>query len=215
LKDEALLAFVVAIERQLSARRGCEHVLSPPDFALAREWHAASVPLDAVLAGIDRAFEREPEAASLRYCRRFVEALARDATRPPGRRTATDDARGAPEDLLARLLALRAAIASVKKPAPFELPERRLAELIDLASVAREPNWAYLRGKLDELDALVEAAALEALAPAEAERLADEAERAARRQHGRVNAAALEAARLRYLQRRARERFCLPRVGGG
>lgn len=213
MKDPDLEAFVVAIERHLSARRGRSHTLSPPDFALAREWHGASVPLAAVLAGIDRAFERENDVASLRFCRRFVEALAGDAA--PARRPAGDEPRTPSEDLHARLLELRDALVGAARPAVFERPERCLAELIDLAAVAREPNWAYLRGKLEELDRLVEESALLALEPAEAAALRAEAEQAARRQQGHVAEAALAEARGRYLRRRARERFRLPRVGGG
>jgi hypothetical protein len=215
LKDEDLEAFVDALERHLSARRGRPHVLSPPDFALAREWHAARLPLAAVLAGIDRAFEAEADVSSLGFCRRHVEALARGAAPAAAERARAEEAQTPPEDLLARLLALRAAIAGVSSPALFERPLRGLAELLDLASVAREPNWSYLRGKLEDLDAQVEAAAAEALPAAEAQGLAAEAERAAQRQQGRVSESALEEARRRYLRRRARERFRLPRVGGG
>ncbi len=215
MKDEELEGFVDALERHLSARRGRTHALSPPDFALAREWHAARLPLAAVLAGIDRAFEGEADVSSLGFCRRHVEALARAATPAAGERPRGEEAQTPPEDLLARLHALRVAIAGVSRPALFERPLRGLSELIDLASVAREPNWAYLRGKLEDLDGQVETAAAEALPPAEAQGLAAEAERAARRQQGKVSEAALEEARRRYLRRRARERFRLPRVGGG
>lgn len=206
-----LEVYVAAVERHLSARRGAEHVLSPPDFALARSWHGAGVPLATLLAGIDRAFEEHDDLASLQACRRFVDALV--GVEPPARNQTPGPARE-PEELLARLLALREALAHAARPAAFERVGRRLTELIDLASVAREPNWAYLRSKLEELDALVEDAALEALP--EPARRGFEAETlpAVERLAERVAPAALEEARRRHLRRRARERLRLPRVGG-
>ena len=81
MTDAGLEAYVLAIERHLARQRGSERVLPPADFALAKAWHAAALPLAAVLAGIDRAAERDGGVSSLRRCRRLVEALA--ATRPP------------------------------------------------------------------------------------------------------------------------------------
>ena len=76
-------AYVEAIEGHLRARRGVDHVLSPRDFALARAWHAAGVPLATVLVGIDRAFEPGANVTSLAFCRRRVEELAAAGPRAP------------------------------------------------------------------------------------------------------------------------------------
>ncbi len=70
MKDPDLEAYVEAIEGHLRARRGVEHILSPRDFALARKWHEAAVPLATVLVGMDRAFESAREVTSLAFCRR-------------------------------------------------------------------------------------------------------------------------------------------------
>lgn len=211
MKEPGLEAYVLAIEKHLSSFRGTEHVLSPRDFAMARAWHAAGVPLASVLAGIDQAFERDRSISSLQRCRRMIEALAASAPKPPARA----EAAAPPEELLVRLEALQSAIANASRPAPFERPARRLKELLDLAAVAREPNWDYVRRKLVELDQLVDAAALEALPPDELESLRDEARRALPRQQAKHRPAAIEEAQLRYLMRRARERFALPRLAGG
>ena len=56
----AVEAYVEAIEAHLRARRGVDHILSPRDFALARAWYEAGVPLATVLVGMDRAFEPAP-----------------------------------------------------------------------------------------------------------------------------------------------------------
>lgn len=210
MKDKLLEEFVVGIERHFSAKKGKQHVLSPRDFALAREWHAAGLPLATVLAGVDRVLARERDVVSLRYCRRSVEALATAAS--PGALSSASDP--SPEDLAARLLALRSAIAGISQPALFERPGRRLAELLDLAAVAREPNWSYLRSKLEELDTLVDAAALEALRPAELLSLRAEATAAVAHGNAGGGPTSREDARQHYLRRRARERFALPRVSG-
>ena len=76
MKDPGLEAYVEAIEGHLRARRGVEHILSPRDFALAKGWHEAGVPLATVLVGMDRAFESAKDVTSLAYCRRRVEELA-------------------------------------------------------------------------------------------------------------------------------------------
>lgn len=80
--ERALVEYVEAIESHLSRLRGVDHVLSPPDFALARSWQAAGVSLAEVLAAIDEAAERGP-LSSLRGCRKRVEA---GAGRDPARR---------------------------------------------------------------------------------------------------------------------------------
>jgi hypothetical protein len=205
VRDPGLEAYVVAIERHLSTKRGSEHALSPPDFALARAWHTAAIPLAAVLAGIDQAFTKDPQTATLKRCARLVQKLARGAAPLPAGAAPS----AAPDDLLELLEALRNGIASAVAAAPvaFELAARRLDELRDLASVAREPNWGYLRRKLVELDELVDAASFEALPPDALAALQAEAKLALR---ARGNAG--KEARTSYLRRRARARFGLPRV---
>ena len=82
--DAAVEAYVEAIEAHLRARRGAEHILSPRDFALARSWHQAGVPLATVLVGIDRAFDSGADVTSLAFCRRRVEDLVAAGPRPAG-----------------------------------------------------------------------------------------------------------------------------------
>lgn len=184
-------------------------MLSPRDFALAREWHRAGIPLASVLAGIDRTAR---EASSLQSCRRAVETLAAAGVAAPD--LAPPEA-PAPEDLPARLQALTAALARGDRAGAFERARRRLAELVDLAAVARAPNPAYLRAALAELDALVDDAAVLALTDAERRAFEAEAVPGLGRAAGRVAPEALQDARRNHLCRRARERFALPRVGRG
>ncbi len=73
MKDPDFLAYVEAIEAAFSRRLGREFVLSPPDFALARTWHAARIPIANVLTGVDDAFASGTEPRALAFCRSFVE----------------------------------------------------------------------------------------------------------------------------------------------
>ncbi len=160
-RDADLEAFVEAIEAALRSRRGKEHVLSPRDFALARGWHEAGVPLATVLVAIDAAFERDPHTASLALCRRRVEELA--AGTPRARLAARETERASLPEVAERLDALRERLEELPGRAAA-LPLAELAELSDLVAVASRPNWDYLRERLRRIDELVAGAAVEALA---------------------------------------------------
>ncbi len=206
-----LEAYVRTIEHHFRTWRGTDHVLSPKDFALARSWHEAGVPLAHVLVGIDRAFESEPLASSLVFCRRRIEELVDGLPASPGASGRETVPLGTVEEALTgleeRLLELNAEARGV-----FALVLPHLRELRDLVAVAARPNWDYLRTKLRDLDAAVEGAAPRALGSDEARAIEEEAARSAARHKGRVDAASLEAATLRLTRARARERLKIPRV---
>jgi hypothetical protein len=214
MRDPGLEAFVEAIEGHLRARRGVDHILSPRDFALARGWHDAGVPLATVLVGMDRAFESTRDVTSLAYCRRRVEELA--AAGPgPGRRP-TPPAETVPAGEVEGLLrGLLEQLEKVKAPAGarFDPPLRKIREVQDLLAVASSPNWDYVRGKLREIDDAVSASVLQALPPEQIAEFRDEAQRAIERHRGRVDDAALADAMDRYTLQRAREKLGLVRVG--
>jgi hypothetical protein len=206
-----LEAYVLAIERHFRAWRGAEHVLTPRDFALARGFHEAGVPLAHVLVGIDRAFEADPKVSSLAFCRRWVEELAEGMTAPStvaGKEAVPLSAveevlRGLEERLLELPLEARGA---------FGLVGSRVRELRDLVAVAARPNWDYLRAKLREIDEAVGDAAPLALDAEGVRAIAVEGERSLERHRGHVDAASLEGALERLARARARERLRLPRV---
>jgi hypothetical protein len=208
-RDASLEALVEAIEAALRARRGREHVLSPRDFALARGWHEAGVPLATILVAIDAAFERDPDGASLARCRRHVEELAAGATR--ARPAVRETERASLPEVSDRLDALRERLEQLPGRVAA-LPLAELAEVSDLVAVASRPNWDYLRERLRRIDELVAGAAVDALAPADATALREEAARAAERHRGKVDERALEEAVERLLRQRARETMRLPRV---
>ena len=208
-REASLEALVEAIEAALRSRRGREHVLSPRDFALARSWHEAGVPLATILVAIDAAFERDPDSASLARCRRHVEELAAGATRERPAVRATE--RASLPEVSDRLDALRERLEQLPGRVAA-LPLAELAEVSDLVAVASRPNWDYLRERLRRIDELVAGAAVDALAPADATALREEAARAAERHRGKVDERALEEAVERLVRQRARETMRLPWV---
>ncbi len=209
-RDEALLAYVEAIEGTLRARRGVEHTLAPRDFALARGWYEAGIPLASVLLAIDMAFEADPTVSSLTLVRRRVDELAAPGPRPGG--LARESERVSLPEVAERLTALRERLLELPARAAAQ-PLAELEEVADLVAVASRPNWDYLRARLRRVDDSVSGAALEALAPEEARAIRAEAERSAERHRGRVEPRALEEALSHFLRQRAREKLRLPRVG--
>jgi len=208
--DAGLGPYVEAIETALRARRGRDHALSPRDFALAKGWYEAQVPLATVLVGIDHAFESEPNASSLAFCRRRVEELAAGGPRRPSRSGLEVERASLPE-VQEMLAGLRERLLELPRKY-FALPLQKLLDVQDLVAVAAKPNWEYLRGKLSEIDEEVSAAALEALPAEEAAVLQAEVDRTAARHRARVDASSLEHAVLRLRRQRAREILRLPRV---
>lgn len=215
--DPGLTAYLESIEGHFQARRGAPAALSPRDFALARAWYQAGIPLAAVLLGVDRAFEADSSVSSLSYCRRRVEDLAGGGPRPaaPSAAFGTERIRGAEVEELLSLLQERLLALPPRARAAFELPLRRIEEVRDLVAVASRPNWDYVRDKLREIDEAVGAAALAALPDEEAEALRLEARGAGERHRGRVDDASLAEAVNRLVVQRAREKLGLPRVSLG
>jgi hypothetical protein len=69
---QELTAYADAVERRLSIHRGREHVLTPPDFALVRDWQRAGIPLARVLAAIDDAARGGDALTSLATLRHLL-----------------------------------------------------------------------------------------------------------------------------------------------
>jgi hypothetical protein len=129
-RDEALVAYVEALEAALRVHRGVEHVLSPREFALAHGWYEAGVPLAAVLVAIDLAFEMDPRTSGLGGLRRRVEELA--ALGPHPAAASRDSEHSSLPELADRLAELREKL--------LELPGRFSAQpLAELAGVADLP----------------------------------------------------------------------------
>ena len=105
-RDEGLVAYVEAIEAVAARAPRREHVLSPRDFALARGWHEAGVPLATVLVAIDLAFERDPHDRQPRRVPRAASRSWRRSARP-GAPAARETERASLPEVAERLAALR------------------------------------------------------------------------------------------------------------
>lgn len=194
--DPGLAEYLAVIEQALARQLGREHVLSPPDFRLAREWHAAGLPLATLLAGLEAAFAAGFEPRSLQACRRFVE---RD-WRAERARAGTINAAGAPEEPLRALVERLESLAAAGDGA-FAACAAEARALVAQAPGQRAAGR-------DALALRVTAAARACLGPLDEQAARREAERALRRQAGlpeTERAAALE----RHLTRRALERLGL------
>ena len=119
--------FTEVEERFQQARGTALFLLSPLDWALIEDWKNAGVPLEAVLRGIDRAFEKWRAGRSkirtinsLAYC---AQAVLEEAEAMQGIPTASPR---------------RAAAA------PFELDELRAYLARNAAGLRRHPSGAYL-----------------------------------------------------------------------
>ena len=213
--DPAFTSYLEAIEDHFRSRRGTEATLSPRDFALARGWYQALVPLAAVLLGIDRAFEADSSASSLAFCRRRIEDLASAGPRPSVPSAGAERLSASEVEEVLGMLKEKLLSLPLAARAAFDLPLRRLEEVQDLLAVASRPNWDFVRQKLREIDDAVAAGALSALPKETAESLGAEARRARERHRGRVDPGALEDAVARFAVQRARETLGLPRVSLG
>ena len=156
--------YVSAIETHLRARRGVEHILSPRDFALARAWYEAGVPLATVLVGMDRAFEQTANVTSLAYCRRRVEELAAAG---PAAAQPSRSPRGerSPFPKWSRSWPPCSTSSRRCGPArgtPSSRPCARSARCRISWPWPSRPNWEYVRAKLREIDDDVSAAVLTA-----------------------------------------------------
>lgn len=214
MKDPDFEAYVEAIEGHLRARRGVDHILSPRDFALARSWYEAGVPLAAVLVGMDRVFEVTPDVTSLAYCRRRVEELVAAGAGPTARPPATAEPLPLDEltGILGSLLENLARVPRVRGSA-FDPPLGKIREVQELLSVAARPNWHYVRTKLQEIDEEVSAVVLHAFPAEQVAAFREEARLFIERHRGKLADAELEDAAQRYTLQRAREKLGLPRVG--
>lgn len=221
--------YFTEIEECYRRARGTPSLLSPLDWALIESWKEAGLPLEAVLAGIERAFQKfhaRPRkfqrVNSLAYCAQEVLQAAEEMKT------------GAPPS------------AHSAAPAPFTIEElreffarngqalERAAEHADqagqtvLASDLRESaqavgniggrlaaDLANLREVEDELTAVEEKLAAALTRAASVEKLAElrrEVERGLSSSRRRMTAAQIESLERQFLKKRLFEHFGVPRL---
>jgi hypothetical protein len=123
--------YFTEIEEQFQRRRGGILLLSTLDWALIETWKDAGIPLEAVLRGIDGAFERyekrpsKRKVNSLAYCAQEVLAAA--------------------EEMKEAVVGASSGEIENKKPAGFQVGEivtflRRNADLLLMANLPERPG---------------------------------------------------------------------------
>lgn len=189
-------------------------LLSPLDWALIETWKDAGIPLEAVLRGIDAAFEkwrtrrsRTQAVNSLAFCAQAVltEAEAMAGKAPPPRREA------APPFSLDELRAyLESNVAALRKA-------RKEAVALSLEAIAADAERFY--GALEELEQRLSALEDKMIAAARSEQSEEEMfqarrdlEAQLRPYRSRMDAAQLAMIEKQFLDRRLLERLGLPRL---
>lgn len=153
------------IARAFLKRRGGGLVLSPKDQAAIAAWEEKRVPLDAVLEGIERAFDwlkargRSTRSVPLSFCDRSVEAaFAQHRDRAAGRRKTVEAAPRAGKPDKAR----REVAQAFEALDPADAAMKRLLEEAKAHLAAAQPDEAALERIDAEIEALLWAGATEA-----------------------------------------------------
>jgi hypothetical protein len=221
--------YFTEIEEHFQRRRGSLLLLSTLDWALIETWREAGVPLEAVLRGIDGAFDkydarkargRARRVNGLAYCMQEVMAAVEDmkeasigTAQPSGSREA---APGFEQERIAAHLRECAA----------QLDEAKLA---GIAAEVAQGNAASLRGiaeeviltapSLEELERRMTVmeekllSAMTATAPeAELVALREESARELAPYRGRMNTTQIRQIEQQFLQKRMLEKYKLPRL---
>jgi hypothetical protein len=206
--------YFTEIEEHFQRARGTSlFLLSPLDWALVESWKNSGVPLDAVLRGIDIAFEkwrakriRTQQINGLAFCAQAVLAEAQRA--PESEETARPAAEPFPEDDVRRYLEQNAA--QIRKQAAPEFHE--IADTLDRLAGAPTKDLEALEQNLSVLEQKLVAIARS--------QQTDEAALATRRDldaqlrpyRGKMSAPQLAMLEQQYLERRLLDAGGLPRL---
>jgi hypothetical protein len=198
------------------ARATSLFLLSPLDWALIESWKDSGVPLEAVLQGIDGAFEkwrgrktRHRAVNSVAYCTQAVMEAAKRAPSRPGANTAAQ-APFAEDDLRSYLLA-GAAQMRQKSEQPFQ---EIAATLESLAADAAQhlTNVEDLERRLTSLEDKMVATARSLQSDDDLYAIRESLDRELRPYRGKMTAEQLAMLERRYLDTAVLERAKLPRL---
>jgi len=224
---EGYFNYFTEIEERFQQRRGTLLLLSTLDWALIETWKDAGIPLEAVLRGIDAAFdrwERRPSKTrkvnSLAYCSQEVLAAAEEM-----KEASVGAARERPESGLeqARLVAYLNQNAEKFKKTAATLPAatraiveeqartlREQAAAVESASVA--PSGYDLELRMTVMEEKLFAVLLTCTPDEELVAIRAQAERELAPYRGKMNAAQIEQLMKQYQNKKLMERYGLPRL---
>jgi hypothetical protein len=222
--------YFTEIEEQFQRRRGGILLLSTLDWALIETWKDAGIPLEAVLRGIDGAFERyekRPSARkvnSLAYCAQEVLAAAEEM-KEAAVGASTDDkpvAKAAgfqTADIVAFLRRNAEMLLSAKLPERPGISGRAAAEataatLRELASEmeSASPRLEDLERRLSVMEEKLFAVLLTATPDEEIVAVRAEADHELSPYRRKMPAAQIDQLQKQYLNKRLLEKYGLPRL---
>ena len=224
--------YFTEIEEHFQRRRGTALLLSTLDWALIETWKDAGIPLEAVLRGIDAAFERHAKRPSprrvnsLAYCAQAVLAAAEEmkeaavgaAPAGPAKESGPEPAEIAAY-LLRNAAQVQMQMEAAKLPHAAQGVAREAARTLrDLAS-ALEESATPASGGLEDLERRLTAmeekllAALVAASPdEELVRVRAEADHDIAPYRRKLSAAHIGQLHRQYVHKRLLERHALPRL---
>ena len=220
--------YFTEIEEHFQRRRGSILLLTTLDWALIETWKDAGVPLEAVLRGIDTAFEKfekRPQAFrkvnSLAYCAQAVleqaKQLKEAAVGSDARAKAAADAGLEPPQIAEYLrrnaleLGTNAAALPESSRSVAASASATLVELAD-AAAKTAPRLEDLERHLTVLEEKLFAALLAATSDSELLRVREQADRELAPYRSKMTAAQIEQLHKQYVHRRLLERWKLPRL---
>jgi hypothetical protein len=228
--------YFTEIEEHFLQRRGGGLLLSTLDWALIETWKDAGIPLEAVLRGIDAAFDRydqrpskSKKVNSLAYCSQEVLAAAEDMKEAAVGATAQDEARQAksrageglePEAVAAFLLRCADALQSAKLPQASGITLQTIARdaartLRQLAEEAKQKPWLRLEDlerRLTVLEEKLFAALLTGTPDEEIIAVRAEADRDLAPYRRKMSGAQIDQLHKQYVHKRLLEKHRLPRL---
>ncbi len=217
--------YFTEIEDHFQRRRGTITLLSPLDWALMEIWKDAGIPLEAVLRGIDAAFdkwERRPKRArkvnGLAYCAQEVLASAEEmkeaavgAERPVRRAPGLESSTVA-DFLTANAAGLENAVLPESVRIIAGETAAGLRSVADAFAAGNPPAMEDLERRLTVMEEKLFAALLAATAEAALLQVRTEADRDLAPYRSRMSAQQIEQLHKQYLQKRLLEQHHLPRL---
>lgn len=218
--------YFTEIEEHFQRRRGSILLLSTLDWALIESWKDAGIPLDAVLRGIDAAFDKYDRRPSktrkvngLAYCTQEVLAAAEDMKEAAvgTERKQPADASIAKADLAAFLERNAAAFESAQVPGNFSaLVNEDAVALRHLAAALREsamsPDLEDLERRMTVMEEKLFAALLSTTDDESIVAIRAQADRELAPYRSKMSGPQIDQLMKQYVNKRLLERYKLPRL---
>ena len=224
--------YFTEIEEYYLRRRGTHLLLSTLDWALIETWKSAGVPLEAVLRGVDAAFDKynqrpskSKKINSLAYCSQAVLAAAEDMKEAAVGATSEERAQRDPGFETAQIAAFLRANADKLEKA--KLPERAgfatgalareqsasLREMADvIESTGKLPRLEDLERRLTVLEEKLFAVLMASTPDEDLVKVRAEADRDLAPYRRNMTASQIEQLHKQYVQKRLLERCGVPRL---